>query len=58
MRILCNHCQQIIELDDEDVKEYVKKLNPTSPAMVAANRIKAKLPRPGSLGNTRAKRKE
>lgn len=56
MKVECSHCQGIVEVDDADVFQYAKQRD-KSPARAAANAINAKKPRPGSIGNTRARKK-
>lgn len=74
MKIECNHCQQIIEIDDADVIEYAagKMTKAEAAAIMSSGCSEAKRiaitanskkprwyhPRPGSKGNTRAKKKE
>ena len=64
MKIQCTGCNTIIEIDDADVRAYlgIKSAGSTlgsikSEAKTAAAKLNARKPRPGSRGNTRAKKK-
>ncbi len=59
MRVICSHCQGIVEVDDAAVKRYIGRINGQikSEAKTAALTENAKKKRPGSLGNQRAKKK-
>lgn len=60
MKVCCPNCSQVVVIDDAAVKKYGATLmgKVKSEAKTAAVRENAKKPRPGSLGNTRAKKKE
>jgi len=59
MKVQCPCCQAIVPVDDEDVKNYVKKLKkPASEAKRLAASANGKKSRPGSIGNQRAKKKQ
>lgn len=57
MKIRCPHCQQQTEIDDTDVAAYIKRITPKNAARSAAGKLNGSKPRPGSIGNTRAKKK-
>ena len=60
MKIRCPHCSQPVEIDDADVKSYTAKLagSKSSEAKKEALQKSAKKPRPGSIGNQRARKKK
>lgn len=57
MKIRCPHCQTQTLIPDADVLAYLKRQNPASPAKRAAAKLNASKPRPGSIGNQRARKK-
>lgn len=57
MKIRCPHCQRVTIIDDDDIIAYLKRQNPASPAKCAAAKLNASKPRPGSIGNQRARKK-
>ena len=57
MKIQCPHCQAKIEIDNDEVKAFVKLIT-IKQTREEASRANAKKKRPGSLGNTRAAAKK
>lgn len=58
MRVQCK-CGIMIEIDDAEVRTYMNRLAGRSKSEVKLDALRnnAKKPRPGSIGNQRAKKK-
>lgn len=58
MKVQCSHCQEIIQIDDRDVKSYVSRLNNkvVTPKRIESCRANAKKPRPGAKGKKKPRK--
>lgn len=60
MKIKCPCCNELIEIDDADVKSYVGTLaaRVMTDARVKANQANAKKPRPGAQGKPKPRKQK